>query len=130
MELPKTASGRGRPTRLRAAALASSVGTSTISLVIMPSLTLTSAARMRSAGIPKSRKPSATTQRLVELTAQISVPASRIRAISASISSKMFWRTNLSTYLAAAARNSASRRPAYICTISPHIAASLTLPAR
>ena len=51
-------------------------------------------------------------------------------ATSAINSSKMCWRTNLSTYLAAAARNSASRRPAYICTISPHIAASLTLPAR
>ena len=68
-ELPNTALGRVRPTRASAAAFPSSVGTSTISLPMMPAAVATSAARTRSPGMPNGRTPSVTTHLFVELTA-------------------------------------------------------------
>jgi len=67
MELPKTASGAVNPTRLRARALPASVGTSMISLVMRPVFDANLGSQNVVFGILKSRTPSATTQRLVEL---------------------------------------------------------------
>src|SRR5438270_9699379 len=78
IELPNTASGRTLA-RFSAAALCSSVGTARISAVATPFAHANSTPSTRFAAIPNGTNPSRTTHEAVELTSQISQPASCTR---------------------------------------------------